>query len=153
MHTADWQPFLHLCSVAPNSLQPCGLWPHQAPLSMEFPREEYWSGLPCSPSGIFLTQGSNLHLLCLLHWQVGSLQLAPPGKPKPFYLVAMLQLRPQTILLPADRSGKKSFTSHTCSLPSLVWKQLTPIPFIPLMGTSLLTPPRCKESFKSSLVL
>ena len=31
--------------------------------------------------GIFLTWGSNLHLLCLLHWQAGSLPLAPPGKP------------------------------------------------------------------------
>ena len=30
--------------------------------------------------GIFLTQGSNLHLLHLLHWQVDSLLLAPPGK-------------------------------------------------------------------------
>ena len=30
--------------------------------------------------GIFPTQGSNPHLLCLLHWQVGSLPLAPPGK-------------------------------------------------------------------------
>ena len=31
--------------------------------------------------GIFLTQGSNPHILCLLHWQMGSLPLAPPGKP------------------------------------------------------------------------
>ena len=31
--------------------------------------------------GIFLTQGPNLCLLCLLHWQVGSLPLVPPGKP------------------------------------------------------------------------
>ena len=31
--------------------------------------------------GIFLTQGSNRHLLCLLHRQAGSLPLAPPGKP------------------------------------------------------------------------
>ena len=30
---------------------------------------------------IFPTQGSNLHLLCLLHWQADSLPLAPPGKP------------------------------------------------------------------------
>ena len=29
--------------------------------------------------GIFLTQGSNPHLLCLLHWQAGSLPLVPPG--------------------------------------------------------------------------
>ena len=45
----------------------------QAPLSMGFSRQEYWSGLPCPPQGIFLTQGSNLSLLCLLHWQVASL--------------------------------------------------------------------------------
>ena len=32
--------------------------------------------------GIFLTQGSNLRLLRLLHWQAGSLPLAPPGKPQ-----------------------------------------------------------------------
>ena len=31
--------------------------------------------------GIFPTQGSNPGLLCLLHWQAGSLPLAPPGKP------------------------------------------------------------------------
>ena len=31
--------------------------------------------------GIFLTQGSNPRLLCLLHWQVGSLPLTLPRKP------------------------------------------------------------------------
>ena len=31
--------------------------------------------------GIFPTQGLNLHLLCLLHWQANSLPSAPPGKP------------------------------------------------------------------------
>ena len=30
--------------------------------------------------GIFLTQGLNPHLLHLLHWQVDSLALEPPGK-------------------------------------------------------------------------
>ena len=33
------------------------------------------------PLGIFLTQGSNPHILYLLHWQVGSLPLASPEKP------------------------------------------------------------------------
>ena len=28
------------------------------------------------------SQGSNLPILCLLHWQEGSLPLAPPGKPR-----------------------------------------------------------------------
>ena len=42
---------------------------------MGFSRQEYWSGLPCPflPQGIFLTQGLNPRLLCLLHWQAGSL--------------------------------------------------------------------------------
>ena len=41
------------------------------------------TGLGCHAilQGIFTTQGSNPHLLCLLHWQRGSLPLAPPGKP------------------------------------------------------------------------
>ena len=54
---------------------------HQAPLSMEFSRQEYGSGLPLSAPGIFSTQGSNPCVLCLLHWQVDSLPLAPPRKP------------------------------------------------------------------------
>ena len=40
---------------------------HQAPLSMGFSRQEYWSGLPFPPQGIFPTQESNWHLLWLLH--------------------------------------------------------------------------------------
>ena len=39
----------------------------QAPLSMGFPRQEYWNGLPFPTKGIFPTQGSHLSLLCLLH--------------------------------------------------------------------------------------
>ena len=43
--------------------------------------QEDWHGCHALLQGIFSTQGSNLHLLYLLHWQVGSLPLAPPGKP------------------------------------------------------------------------
>ena len=52
----------------------------QAPLSMGFSRQEYWSGLRCPSPGDLPTQGSNLGLLHLLHWQTGSLSLAPPEK-------------------------------------------------------------------------
>ena len=48
---------------------------HQAPLSMGFPRQEYWSGLPFPFQGIFPTQRSNLHLL---HWQMNSSPLRHP---------------------------------------------------------------------------
>ena len=54
---------------------------HQASLSMGFSRQEYWPGSHSLLQGIFPTQGSNPGLLCLLYWQVGSLLLAPPGKP------------------------------------------------------------------------
>ena len=54
----------------------------QAPLSMGFSRQEYWSGLLLLLQGIFLTQGSNLHLSSSLYWQAGSLPIAPPGKPR-----------------------------------------------------------------------
>ena len=50
----------------------------QAPLSMRFSRQEYWCGLPCPPPGDLPDPGIDLHLP---HWQVGSLPLAPPGKP------------------------------------------------------------------------
>ena len=43
---------------------------------MGFSRQEYWSGLHGLLQGIFLTQGSNPCLLCLLHWQAGSLPLS-----------------------------------------------------------------------------
>ena len=36
---------------------------HQPPLSMEFFRQEYWSGLPCPSPGIFPIQESNPGLL------------------------------------------------------------------------------------------
>ena len=54
---------------------------HQASLSTEFSRQEFWNGLPCPSPQIFLTQGVNPHLLWLLLWQTGSLPLVPPGKP------------------------------------------------------------------------
>ena len=40
---------------------------HQAPLSVGFSRQEYWSGLPDSPPGDLPIQKSNPHLLQLLH--------------------------------------------------------------------------------------
>ena len=50
----------------------------QAPLSMEFPRQEYWS-LYFLLQGIFLTQGWNPRLL---PWQANSLPLSYQGIPQ-----------------------------------------------------------------------
>ena len=53
----------------------------KTPLPMGFSRQEYWSGLSFPSPGIFLIQGSNLHLLWLLRWQVDSLPLSHLGSP------------------------------------------------------------------------
>ena len=55
---------------------------HQAPMSMEFSRQEYWSRLPFPSPGDLPDPG--IEPACLmshLHWQAGSLPLAPSGKP------------------------------------------------------------------------
>ena len=54
---------------------------HQAPLSMGFSQQEYRSGMPFPPPGHLPDPGIQLFLLCLLHWQVGSLPLVSPRKP------------------------------------------------------------------------
>ena len=53
----------------------------QAPLSLGFSGQVYRVGCYALLQGIFPTQGRNSCLLCLLHWQAGSLPLVPPGKP------------------------------------------------------------------------
>ena len=72
MHTKS----LQLCLTAI-------LWTEalQAPPSMGFSRQEYWSGLPCPPLGDLPDPGIEPASLCLLHWQAGSLPLVLPGKP------------------------------------------------------------------------
>ena len=76
-----------VCVVCPWSLSQVQLFAnpwtiaHQAPLSMRFPRKEYWSGLPLLWQEIFPTQGSNPCLLHLLHWQLDSLPLQTRTQP------------------------------------------------------------------------
>ena len=70
-----------LCSVKSNPLPFCELQSTRLLCSWDSPGKN--TGVCCHAllQGIFLTQGSNLHLLCLLHWETGSLPLVPPGKP------------------------------------------------------------------------
>ena len=69
-------------SLRAKSPQSClALVARQAPLSLASPGKNTGVGCHFFLQGIFLTQGSNPHFLRLLHWQVGSLLLVPPGKP------------------------------------------------------------------------
>ena len=67
------------CAALPHSVMSNSLWPlwavvRQALLSLEFPRQEYWSGLHFLLQGIFLTQIKPTSLASL-HCQVASLPL------------------------------------------------------------------------------
>ena len=64
-----------------HSLQPYGLRPIRLLCPWDSPGRS--AGVRCLAllQGIFPTQGSNLLLLCHLHWPVGSLPLALNGKP------------------------------------------------------------------------
>ena len=52
-----WKVLNH--SVMSDSSWPHGLWPTKLFCPWGFSRQEYWSPLPCPPSGIFPPQGSN----------------------------------------------------------------------------------------------
>ena len=80
----------------------------QAPLSMEFSRQEYWSGLPFPPPGHLPDPGIKLTSLVSPTLAGGFLTTAPPGNPYSSFLSSALfssvaQLCP-TLCDPMNRS-------------------------------------------------
>ena len=59
-----------------NSLLPCGLQPGRLLCPYDFPGENIGMSCHFLLQGIFPTQGLNVVLLSLLHWQVDSLLLS-----------------------------------------------------------------------------
>ena len=64
-----------------DSLQPRGLQPTRVFYPWDSQAKNTGMGFHALLQGLFQTQGLNPSLLHLLHWQMGSLPLAPPGKP------------------------------------------------------------------------
>ena len=62
-------------SVAPDSVWPLGLQPTGLLRPWDSPGRNTGVGGHCLLQGVFLTQGSSRHLLCLLHWRADS---SPP---------------------------------------------------------------------------
>ena len=78
-HLIDYVPAKSLQSC----LTLCDPWTiaHQAPLSMGFSRQEYWSGLPFPPPGDRPSPGIKLMSPVSPALQVDSLPAEPSGKP------------------------------------------------------------------------
>ena len=68
-------------SVVSDSLQAFWTVAHQTPLSMGFPRQECWSGLPFSSLGDLPNPGIKPISPVSPALQVDSLLSEPPGKP------------------------------------------------------------------------
>ena len=87
-------------SVMSNSLQLQGLQPTRLLCPWDSPGKNTKVGRHALLQGILPTQGSNLPLLYLLHWQVDSLLSAPPGKP-----------------MHLEQVPARLLEIHSCSLP------------------------------------
>ena len=66
-----------VCSVVSDSAVPWTI--AHVPLSMGFPRQEYWSRLPFASPLDLSNSGIEPAFLCLLHWQADSLPLCQLG--------------------------------------------------------------------------
>ena len=73
---------------------------HQAPLSVGFSRQEYWSGWPCPPPGDLPNLGTEPMSLASPALAGGFFTTATPGKP-PTYGIAALKLTLITQVLQA----------------------------------------------------
>ena len=81
-----------LCSVVSSSFVTPWTSARQTPLSMGFPRPEYWSGLPFPPPGDLLDQGIKSASPA---WQVDSSPLYHLGSQIPLNNVAVFPSTPQ----------------------------------------------------------
>ena len=78
-------PEQRMCTCAQSCLTLATPWiiAHQVPLSMGFPRQEYWSGFAISYSRGSSCPRDRTHISCTpLHWQMYSLPLHHLGNPQ-----------------------------------------------------------------------
>ena len=117
-------PVIHkMCACALSHVRLCDPWTvaHQAPLPMEFSGRNTGVGCRFLLRGIFPTQGSKTHLLCLLHWQADSLPLLPLGSPIYKILInRRRQWHSTPVLLPGKFHGQRTLVGcrlwgHTMS--------------------------------------
>ena len=119
---------LCVCGLS-RSVVSDSLWPHgqyvacQAPLSMGFSTQEYWSALPCLPPGHLPHPWLEPRSLVL---QSNSLPSEPPGKPLVFYSTCKMRgSNAASLLCPFIIQKKKK--KHTLFLYcfmiicSLIW--------------------------------
>ena len=102
---------------------------HQAPLAMEFSRQEYWSGLPFSPLGDLPDPGLEPAAPVSPALAGSFFTTAPLGEPTIQWTLAIWSLVPLPFLNPACVSGRSQFMYYW----SLAWRILS----ITLLGCKM----------------
>ena len=112
---------------------------HQAPLSMGFSRQEYWSGLSFLLLGDLPNQGIKPRSPTL---QADSLPTEPPGKPNKLTLLLLSLSRVQLSVTPwtAAQQASLSFTISWSLLRFMSIKLMMPSKHLILCHTPLLLP-------------
>ena len=106
-----------VASVVSNSLWPYGPQPARLLCPWGFSRQEYWRGCHFLLQGIFSTHGSNLGLLCLLHWQAGSLPLSSVAQSCPTLCDLMNHSTPG---LPVHHQFPEFTQTHICEVSDAI---------------------------------
>ena len=145
------QPCLTLCD--PKTVT------HQVPLSMEFFRQAYWSGLPFLSPGIFPAQGSNPHFPALTrgfftHWAILSIFF--------FFKILDIQFTPKAYLLSvcymlgivvsASFSSVAQLCPSLCDPMDCAHQPPCPSPTPEVCSNSCPSSRRCHPSISSSVV-
>ena len=81
----------------------------QAPLSMGFSRQEYWSALARPLLGDLHNWGIKSATRCILYWQADSLPLVPPGKPVSYVNYIQMNLSKHNIWTSAWKNDSTPF--------------------------------------------
>ena len=107
-------PVGSFASVVSNSWQPYGLWPARLLYPWDAPGKNTGVGCQALLQGIFPTQGSNLRLLCFLHWPLpwSLYHQRHLGSPIHDYIRWIWYIFKSTVLLLMCRS---LFFKHACN--------------------------------------
>ena len=103
-----------------GSFQHHGLWPTSLLCPWDFPGKKTGVGCHFLLQGIFLTQGSNPHVL---HWQADSLVLShqgSPGKSSPNLTTMNRSFKPPRLPLPPSPRGDSPFLTFQAQDSGLV---------------------------------
>ena len=107
----------HLTLCSPMDCMAC-----KTPLSMGFPRQEYWNGLPFPAPGDLPDQRSNLCLLQVFCIASRFFTAEPPGKP--FKFIPLRSGSTEFPVLDCQGSSCLHFRYHFCLLAKEVIKMI-----------------------------